>query len=268
MKVLNFNKFNSAIFEYGGEEQNTTSKSGIKYKDNMGIQTKDTGKTAANSCFVFAQNSVNQITKMGIHLSAYSNSGKSTIDIATSGIAALRNSLDTENPSYENNKKYFNGLKDLADRIYTDGKNHEITGVDGKNILDAYIAQLAKLSRDAEYRKNGVPKSQQRGEITQIISHEEIKMKSFGQGTEYPDDKYYQEQRRILKQAYEDQIDKSNILVYNEKMKACKYFQAAVNVFVQGAIVELEHMETEEKASDTNRPYIGALTQKLKNSLR
>jgi hypothetical protein len=89
-------------------------------------------------------------------------------------------------------------------------------------------------------------------------------MKSFGEGSEYPDDEYYTKQRSLLKQAYEDQLDKSNILVYNEKMKAAKYYQAAVNAFTQGAMIELEHMETEENAADKNRSYIRSLTQELK----
>jgi hypothetical protein len=258
MKVLNFDKFNSAIFEYDGEEQNTPSKSGIKYKDNMEIKTKDTGKTAAHNCRKFGQEAVSAITKMGLYLSAYCNS----LNIATSGLAKLRDSLDVENPSFANNKKYWEGLRDLANQIYTEGKNHEITDADGKNILDAYISQLAELKKGAEERKNS---GETRGAITQTISHEEIKMKSFGEGSEYPDDEYYTKQRSLLKQAYEDQLDKSNILVYNEKMKAAKYYQAAVNAFTQGAMIELEHMETEEDAADKNRSYIRSLTQILKN---
>jgi hypothetical protein len=258
MKVLNFDKFNSAIFEYDGEEQNTPSKSGIKYKDNMEIKTKDTGKTAARNCRKFGQEAVSAITKMGLYLSAYGNS----LNISNSGLKKLRDALDVENPSFANNKKYWEGLRDLANQIYTEGKNHEITDADGKNILDAYISQLAELKKGAEERKNS---GETRGEITKTISHEEIKIKSFGEGSEYPDDEYYTKQRSLLKQAYEDQLDKSNILVYNEKMKAAKYYQAAVNAFTQGAMIELEHMETEENAADKNRSYIRSLTQELKN---
>jgi len=152
MKVLNFDKFNSAIFEYEGEEQNAPSKSGIKYKDNMEIKTKDTGKTAAHNCRKFGQEAVSAITKMGLYLSAYTN--PNTVDIANSGLAKLRDSLDVENPSFENNKKYWEGLRDLANKIYTEGKNHEITDADGKNILDAYIGQLAVIRQEAEDRKN------------------------------------------------------------------------------------------------------------------
>jgi len=258
MKVLNFDKFNSAIFEYDGEEQNTPSKSGIKYKDNMEIKTKDTGKTAASNCIKFGKEAVSVITKMGLYLGAYCNS----INISNSGLKSLRDALDAENPSFANNKKYWEGLRDLANQIYTEGKSHEITDADGKNILDAYIGQLDALRQEAEERKNG---AKSRGDITKTISHDEIKRSSFGEGSEYPDDEYYTKQRSLLKQAYEDQLDKSNILVYNEKMKAAKYFQAAVNAFTQGAMIELEHMDTEEDAADKNRSYLKALTQSLKN---
>lgn len=258
MKVLNFDKFNSAIFEYEGEEQDTPSKSGIKYKDNMEIKTKDTGKTAAINCIKFGKEAVSAITKIGLYLSAYCNS----INISNSGLKNLRDALDAETPSFENNKKYWEGLRDLANQIYTEGKNHEITDADGKNILDAYIGQLAALKQEAEDRKTGV---KSRGDITKTISHDEIKSKSFGEGSEYPDDEYYTKQRSMLKQAYEDQLDKSNILVYNEKMKAAKYYQAAVNAFTQGAIIEIEHMSTEEYAADSNRSFLRALTQGLKN---
>ena len=257
MKVVNFDRFSNSIFEKG-EEQDTPSKSGIKYQENGEFKKKDTGKTAAINCIRFAREAVGVIKKLGPMLSAYSDQ---SINLSIKGVEKLSRDLDSDNPSFENNKKYWNGLKNLADRIYGEGKSHVITDEDGDNILKAYTDQLSALKDEAEKRK---VKSEAGGKLNPTIYHDKKEDKS-GIQSEYPDDAYYSDQRKKLKQAYEAQLDKSNMLVYNEKMKAAQYYTAAVASFVKGALIELEHMETEENDEDSNKSWIRTLTEGLKN---
>jgi hypothetical protein len=277
MKVENFENFSGKIFEDGatGPAQNTPSKSGNDYKVNMGYKAVDSNKETASNLVIFAIEGVGAIISMANLLSGYFESvsiARQRINTDMAGkmssdaFISKRNSkgevsVDKDEAS-QMIENYFNTMKSTADEIYAKGEENAGGSGDRENALKAYHEALAKIVEDAKKRTNndngaGV------AQITRNIESPYISKKS-GIDKTHGYDEIFATEKKNLDKALKKELDKSNIVTYNTKMKAAQYYKAAVYAFAQGGLVELKGLE-EELQSKEGKSYFVDAVEKLGN---
>ena len=272
MKVANFETFSEKIFELEGAtgpSQNTPSKSGISYKDNMGYKAVDSNKETASNLVIFAIEGVGAIVSMANLLSGYFNS----VGIARQRITEMSGKMNPDafisskndkgqvsvdkDQAYEMIEKYFHTMKEAADQIYAEGQKNAGGSGTKENAITSYHEQLAKLVADAKIRTN---KKVGQGveQITRSIESPRLDLKNQIDKTHGYDEQFAKEKAN-LDAALKQELDKSNVVTYNMKMKAAGYYKAAVYAFAQGGLVELRGMDEELQSKEGKSYFVDAV---------
>jgi hypothetical protein len=253
MKVANFEGFDKMLFEKKGPTgppaQNTPSKSGINYKENINYKGRDTGKSSSDNYVRFAIHAIDTINYMATQLLSY---GK-CMDIAKAGIGRLRAKISQKPTTYEIHESYWEDVKKVASDVYAEGEQNAPGTGDKQNMLTIYNEEMQKLKDEAKKRTS------QQGKITKTIGHAE-KQNLDNSDSDYENDEIYKKGVSDLKLALNNEIGKSNIIVYNDKMRAANYYKAAVFTFAQGALIELSNMEDN---AQEYKEHLETATEKL-----
>jgi len=257
MKVANFEDFDKMLFEKGETgppAQNTPSKSGINYKENINYKGRDTGKSSSDNYVRFAIHAIDTINYMATQLLSY---GK-CMDIAKTGIGGLRAKISQSPTTYKIHESYWEDVKKVASDVYAEGEQNAPGTGDNQNMLTIYNEEMQKLKDEAKKRTS------QQGQITKTIGQETIghaeKQNLNNSDSDYGNDEIYKKGVSDLKLALNNEIGKSNIVVYNDKMRAANYYKAAVFTFAQGALIELSNMEDN---AQEYKDHLKTATEKL-----
>ncbi len=240
MKIKSFHNFrvSERIYEKKDPpEQNTPTKTGIDYRDNMDIPKQDTGDDSAGLYTIFLTQASTVLNSMSTNVAPINPDKGST---AANRIVALIGNIK---PTYESHKKLWNEIEKISDYVGGDWKNSSKGQLSSLNAFDPEGVVL-----DA-FKKN----------------MQELKSK---QDTKKITDSQYEEEAKQLRMEVNSQLDKSRGLYYMKIGQVLDYYMQAIKVYKQGALLCLQNMESESGENKTTaKKYLDIITDSATNIL-
>lgn len=239
MDIKTFHDFR--IYEKKGDsvEQNTPSKTGNDYRDNMNIPKQDTGDDSAGLYTIFLTQATSVLKSMSSNIAPINpDKGNTSINRITAISGDIK-------PTYESHRKLWDEIEKISDYLGGDWQNASKGELSSLNAFDQEGLVLDT------FRKGVTDLDQQR--TTKKIN-----------------DTQYEEEVSKLRVEANSQLIKSNSLYYMKIGKALDYYMQAVKVYKKGAIVSLQNMESEsgEKENSTSgKKYLEIITKEAKNIL-
>ena len=121
MEIKKFSEFSvlQRVYEKNGDpvEQNTPTKTGTKYRDNINLPTEDTGDDSAGLYTIFLTQASTVIRSMSDNVSPINPDKGST---ANNRIVALIGNIK---PTYESHRNLWNEIEKISDYIGGDWQN-------------------------------------------------------------------------------------------------------------------------------------------------
>lgn len=239
MEIKTFHDFR--IYEKKGDpiEQNTPSKTGDPYRDNMNVPKQDTGDDSAGLYTIFLTQAASVLKSMSTNVSPINpDKGNGSIN----RINAISGDIK---PTYESHKKLWDEIEKISDYLGGDWQN----------------ASKGKLSSLNAFDQEGLVLDTFRKSITDLDQQRSTKKIS---------DTQYQEEASKLRVEANSELVKSNSLYFMKIGKALDYYMQAIKVYKKGAIVCLQNMESEsgeKENSTTGKKYLEIITREAKNIL-
>ena len=241
MEIKSFQDFiiRGKIYEKNGDpvEQNTPTKTGIEYRDNMNIPKHDTGDDSAGLYTIFLTQASTVLNSMATNVTPINpEKGSGTLN----RIVALSGDIK---PTYESHRKLWGEIEKISDYAGGDWKNSSkgelssLNAFDQKGVvLDAFKKNMQELKGKHETK-----------EIT---------------------DSQYEEEAKQLRAEANSQLDKARGLYYMKIGQALDYYMQAIKVYKQGALLCLQNMESEsEENKTTGKKYLDVITNSAINIL-
>lgn len=245
MEIKTFHDFR--IYEKKGDpvEQNTPSKTGNDYRDNMNVPKQDTGDDSAGLYTIFLTQAASVLKSMATNISPINpDKGNTSINRITAMVGTKDESGNIK-PTYESHRKLWDEIEKISDYLGGDWQNASKGELSSINAFDQ-----EGLVLDA-FRKSVTDLDQQRN--TKKIS-----------------DTQYEEEVSKLRVAANSELSKSNSLYFMKIGKALDYYMQAIKVYKKGAMVCLQNMESEseqEENSTSGKKYLQIITREAKNIL-
>ena len=239
MEIRKFHDFR--IYEKKGDpvEQNTPTKTGIDYRDNMDIPKQDTGDDSAGLYTIFLTQAASVLKSMSTNVSPINpDKGNTSINRITAISGDIK-------PTYESHRKLWDEIEKISDYLGGDWQN----------------ASKGELSSINAFDQEGLVLDTFRKSITDLDQQ---------RNTKKINDTQYEEQAKELRLEANSKLTKSNSLYFMKIGKALDYYMQAVKVYKKGAIVCLQNMESEseEKENSTSgKKYLQVITREAKNIL-
>jgi hypothetical protein len=241
MEIKTFHDFR--IYEKKGDpvEQNTPSKTGNPYRDNMNIPKQDTGDDSAGLYTIFLTQAASVLKSMSTNvlpINPDKANGSINRIIAISGDENIK-------PTYESHRKLWGEIEKISDYLGGDWQN----------------ASKGKLSSLNAFDQEGLVLDTFRKSITDLDQQRTTKKIS---------DTQYEEEASKIRVEANSQLVKSNSLYYMKIGKALDYYMQAIKVYKKGAIVCLQNMESESEEEEnrtTGKRYLQIITKEAKNIL-
>jgi hypothetical protein len=240
MKIKTFHDFR--IYEKKGDpvEQNTPSKTGDPYRDNMEVPKQDTGDDSAGLYTIFLTQAASVLKSMSTNVSPI-NPDKGNAGI--NRITAISGKDSNIKPTYEWHRKLWNEIEKISDYLGGDWQNSSKGQLSSLNAFDPEGVVL-----DA-FKKN----------------MQELKSK---QDTKKITDSQYEEEVKQLRMEVNSQLDKSRGLYYMQIGQVLDYYMQAIKVYKQGALLCLQNMESESGENKTTaKKYLDIITDSATNIL-
>jgi hypothetical protein len=241
MEIKKFSEFSvlQRVYEKNGDpvEQNTPTKTGIKYRDNINLPTEDTGDDSAGLYTIFLTQASSVISSMSDNVAPI-NPDKGTK--ASKDIAELIKNLK---PTYESHKNLWSEIEKISDYV----------GGDWQNISKGELSSLHAFD----------PQGNVLGTFKQNMKNLDTRLKS----KDITDSQYADEAKNLRIEA-NNNLDSSRSLYYMKIGEALDYYMQATKVFKQGALLCLQNMESEAKENPSSgKNYLNIITESAKNIL-
>jgi len=239
MEIKKFHDFR--IYEKKGDpvEQNTPSKTGDTYRDNMNIPKQDTGDDSAGLYTIFLTQAASVLKSMSTNLAPINpDKGNTSIN----RITAISGNVK---PTYESHRKLWDEIEKISDYLGGDWQN----------------ASKGELSSINAFDQEGLVLDAFRKSITDLDQQRNTKKIS---------DTQYEEQAKEIRLEANSKLTKSNSLYFMKIGKALDYYMQAVKVYKKGAIVCLQNMESESEEKENSKSgkrYLEIITKEAKNIL-
>lgn len=241
MEIKKFSEFSvlQRVYEKNGDpvEQNTPTKTGTKYRDNINLPTEDTGDDSAGLYTIFLTQASTVIRSMSDNVSPINPDKGST---ANNRIVALIGNIK---PTYESHRNLWNEIEKISDYI----------GGDWQNISKGELSSLHAFD----------PQGNVLGTFKQNMENLDSRLKT----KDITDSEYDVEARKLRVEA-NNNLDSSRSLYYMKIGEALDYYMQATKVYKQGALLCLQNMESEAKENPRGaKNYLDAITESAKNIL-
>jgi hypothetical protein len=239
MEIKTFHDFR--IYEKKGDpvEQNTPTKTGIDYRDNMDIPKQDTGDDSAGLYTIFLTQAASVLKSMSTNVAPINPDKGNT---SMNRITAISGNIK---PTYESHAKLWDEIEKISDYLGGDWQN----------------ASKGELSSINAFDQEGLVLDAFRKSITDLDQQ---------RNTKKINDTQYEEQAKEIRLEANSKLTKSNSLYFMKIGKALDYYMQAIKVYKKGAMVCLQNMESEseEKENSTSgKKYLQIITKEAKNIL-
>ncbi len=239
MEIKKFHDFR--IYEKKGDpvEQNTSSKTGNPYRDNMNVPKQDTGDDSAGLYTIFLTQAASVLKSMSTNLAPINP------DKGNTGINRIIAITGNIKPTYESHRKLWDEIEKISDYLGGDWQN----------------ASKGELSSINAFDQEGLVLDAFRKSITDLDQQRNTKKIS---------DTQYEEQAKEIRLEANSKLTKSNSLYFMKIGKALDYYMQAVKVYKKGAIVCLQNMESESEEKENSKSgkrYLEIITKEAKNIL-